>query len=271
MELRQCADAIAHLRSTGCTGNLSSPVSSAEQGSYAQGPAPVRVHPNWRGTKEPQVFDGTASDFKEWVFAVELALRAQAFDNKEREVNYASSFLSGNARLWLIASQESGETFEDWPALKSALAKVYGPQFDGEQARLGMFSAKQCASISAYTTEFLRLSLQVPEIDERSRALLFINGLQLEVRKEVMKEHPATLSQAIQAAQTVNQVKLLEACVSPRELRRRSSSEMDKQWPQKLTPEERQRLRREQGCFACRKPGHFAKDCPVAHPNAGRQ
>ena len=38
----------------------------------------------------------------------------------------------------------------------------------------------------------------------------------------------------------------------------------------KLTPNERDRLRREGGCFRCRKKGHLARDCTLAnrtHPS----
>jgi hypothetical protein len=33
----------------------------------------------------------------------------------------------------------------------------------------------------------------------------------------------------------------------------------------KLTPNERDRLRREGGCFRCRKKGHLARDCTLTN------
>ena len=156
-----------------------------------------------RVTREPNVFHGNPSEFKEWVFTVELALKCSPQGDPESQVNFAASYLAGNARLWLISSMEAGQQFSDWHSLKSALARVYGPHYDGERVRLDMFSIQQRGSIESYVTEFSRLSLQVPELDELSRALLFVNGLHGNMRTLVVKEHPTTLSAAIQAALAV--------------------------------------------------------------------
>lgn len=232
-----------------------------------------RGQPSRRFGKEPQVFAGEASAFKEWAFSLELALKAEALDKPEKEVDFAASFLTGNARLWLIAVLESGETFDSWQALKTALAKVYGPKFDQEQARVGLFTLKQRGSIQAYIADFTRLSLQVPELDELSRAVMFTNGLHSDFRQEVLKEHPTCLSGAVQAALLVDQSRLPDASAPPgkREMRRNVPVER-RRWPSKLTPEEREQLARERRCFACRKPGHMARECSEQmHPNALRQ
>ena len=97
------------------------------------------------------MFGGEANWFKVWSFAIELALKSLELGSSDRKVNYAASFLVGNARLWLISSLEA-ETFPDWPSLRDALAKVYGP------------------------------SLQIPELAKHSRALLFTNGVMSENR-----------------------------------------------------------------------------------------
>ena len=104
--------------------------------------------------------------FKEWYFAIELALKSLELGSSDREVNYAASFLVDNARLWLISSL-GAETFPDWPSLRDALAKVYGPNF------------------------------QVPELDEHSRALLLTNGLYGDVREQVLRDHPKTVAAVV--------------------------------------------------------------------------
>ena len=63
---------------------------------------------------EPPLFARDASMFKEWVFSLELALKAESMAEPEKEVDVAASFLTGNARLWLIAVLESGESFNNW-------------------------------------------------------------------------------------------------------------------------------------------------------------
>ena len=51
---------------------------------------------------------------------------------------YASSFLIGNARLWLISTRDAGEVCQDWFALRDALEAVYGPRHSDKQNRLSL-------------------------------------------------------------------------------------------------------------------------------------
>ena len=125
--------------------------------------------------KEPSLLVGDASTFKEWVFSLELALKAESLAEPE-ELDFAASFLTGNGRLWLIAVLASGESFNNWHELKTALARMYSSIFDQELARVGLFTLKQRGSLQEHIAELTRLSLQVPELDEHSRAVLFTNG-----------------------------------------------------------------------------------------------
>ena len=161
--------------------------------------------------RQPQPFDGEPATFKEWAFGVEIALKASPSRSPDDEVNFAANLLSGNARLWLMSALEAGDTFKDWPSLRDALADVYGPRFDSEQARLSLFSLKQFRDVDHFTSEFTRLSLQIPELHEHTRALLFVNGLRPEIRQAVLREHPDTSSRAIQAALTAEQARFLGA------------------------------------------------------------
>ena len=223
--------------------------------------------------KEPPLFAGDASTFKEWVFSLELALKAESLAEPEKEVDFAASFLTGNARLSLIAVLESGESFTNWQELKTSLARMYSPKFDQEQARVSLFTLKQRGSLQEYIAEFTRLSLQVPELDEHSRAVLFTNGLHSKFKQEVLREHPTCLSGAVQAALLVAQASFSETSTTTgrRQMRRNIPVER-RRWPSKLTPEEREKLSGERRCFACWKLGHMARECTEQrYPNALRQ
>ena len=130
--------------------------------------APSGERPRMRHVKSPPVFRGDTREFKEWAFAIELAMKSLQLDNAEERLSYAASFLEGNARLWFIASQEANTLFSDWPDLKSKLGEVYGPVYDREQARIDLFALHQDETLDEYINKFSRLSLQVPELDDHS-------------------------------------------------------------------------------------------------------
>ena len=156
--------------------------------------------------KEPSVFDGNQATFKEWTFAMELALRSLAFADPTEDVDYAIGYLSGNARLWVISALDGGTTYDTWDALKKALTSAYGPVHDQERCRLNLFALRQASMLSAYVTDFTRLSLQVPDLDELSRTLLFFKGLWYNLKRQVMLIHPQNLEHAIRSAQTAEQL-----------------------------------------------------------------
>ena len=157
--------------------------------------------------KDPSSFSGDAKEFKEFAFAMNLALKSLAFQDKGREVDYVAGFLTGSVRLWYISSSEAGTSFPSWPSLKQALYLAHGPSHEQEAARLDLFAITQTGCLSDYVMAFTRLSLQVPGLDEHSSALLFVRGLQPELKCQVLQEHPETLSHAVAAARTVQQAR----------------------------------------------------------------
>jgi|GEM_PF-5873018 len=221
-----------------------------------------------RFAKEPPVFDGENSQFREWTFAIELAFRSLNFTEPSKMVDYATGYLTGNARLWFISSMDAGVTFQTWQELKEALRLVYGPVFDQERIRMDLFAIQQTGKVSAYISDFSRLSLQAPELDELSRAVLFVKGLRGDLKHQVLQSHPQTLDEAFRSAQTAEQ--LLRVSQIPRSTFQSQSRPKQKEKLGKLTDEEREKLRHTGSCFACRKPGHLAKDC-TRYPNDGRQ
>ena len=78
---------------------------------------------------ELPVFDGNAAAFKVQGtgFAVKLALVSLKLAGPDSEGNYGASFLSGNARVWLIASLHAVGSYPGWDALKDALCHTCAP------------------------------------------------------------------------------------------------------------------------------------------------
>ena len=113
-------------------------------------------------------FNGDPESFREWAFAVELALRSRNLREGSLQVDFVSMLLEGNALLWLIAAQDSGETFEDWPSLKNAIAKTFGPLQSEEENRLQLISLQQETTLESYIQDFTRRNLNVSGLDEQS-------------------------------------------------------------------------------------------------------
>ena len=60
------------------------------------------------------MFTGAAPDFRQWVFSIELAMRALRLSAPADMVTYASSFLGSNAQLWLMSALDTGKEFRYW-------------------------------------------------------------------------------------------------------------------------------------------------------------
>lgn len=220
-------------------------------------------------SRNPRPFGGNPLEFKQWAFAVELAMTANNITTGEHQILFVSSLLEDNALLWFMACKDAGTTFEEWTPLKGALAEAFGPLQEGENHRLALFSISQNGSLDAYIRDFSCQSLCVPELDEHTRALLFVQGLRENTRGEALRQHPKTLSEAIRAARIANHYSLLKTRPERKNVqfkgRQEANSEASTRTYQrrgKLTDSERFQLMKEGRCFKCRASGHLAKDCP---------
>lgn len=189
-------------------------------------------------------------------------------------VDFATMHLSGNACLWFLNARDAGEVFPDWPAFKSKLAEVFGPLQEQEQARLRLMGINQEASLEEFINRFVQLSLLLPDVDEHTKALLFVRGLKDEVRHSALAQHPCNLSAAIRAARasTLTTGERRGPAFAPARRQRTTDTLYGRNGarPQRLTPEDRTRLMEENRCFACRQTGHRSREC-TRTPNGGRQ
>ena len=225
--------------------------------------------------KEPSSFGGRTEDFAEWLFSVQEALRTlQPAD----PVGYVASFLEGNARKWLISSwgPDGSRRPRDWLEFKSQLTNAFAEKDAEEWHRTRLIKTRQSGNLEEYITRFAGSSLLVPALDELTKVTLFVEGLSsLELKKEVRREHPKSLSEATRAARTAC---LNQECnsdpyanandageqVAPRRAAVRRSKPNWASRPEQLSPSERSDLFRRRLCFRCRKPGHIAANCPSA-------
>ena len=64
---------------------------------------------------------------------MEFAFCSLLMSDPVQTVKYGARYASGNAKLWVIAILETGNSNQSGPALKNALAKVNGPLHDQER------------------------------------------------------------------------------------------------------------------------------------------
>ena len=138
---------------------------SREQQGRTPDPVPWddRCQPNSRRGlgRAPKSFGGEPTQFKEWIFAVDLSLRMGMIKDGQDQVDFASSFLEGTALLWFLSCLESRRTFANWAELKESLSATFGPLDEEEDDRLNLFALTQTGPLDDYIQDFSRLSLNV--------------------------------------------------------------------------------------------------------------
>ena len=225
-----------------------------------------------------------------YFFGVELGLRANRIAKEDHRVDYATSYLGGNALLWFIFCSESGRKFSYWTSLKTALDESFGPLGADEDNRLQFFLINPKPTLGRVHKGFSRLSLMVSGLDDQFRALLFVRGLSASLRYKAMRKHPRTVSETLCAARMAHrQVSLTRGNDQRRNCEGtctgygRPSGRNVKEAPiatedhpfttrrTKLSESDRAKLLTEGRSFKCRQAGHVAKDCPEGSPSAVRQ
>lgn len=243
---------LRHLRSTSSpSGNLNA---GGETG------------PSRNRGREPAPFNGSPGEFNEWLFSMEEALRSlKPLD----PVGYVASFLTGNARKWLISAWglEGLRRPASWPEFRTTLVDTFAERYSDEFFRLRLVRAKQETDLEEYIGRFTGLCLSAQGLDQLTKATLFTEGLaSAETKKEVRREHPRSLAEAVRAARTA------ESSLGAAELPTpappgpapRSEFATIRSTRTSTTPlswAEKQRLLRQRRCFRCKRPGHFAANC----------
>ena len=111
--------------------------------------------------------------------------------------------------------------------------------------------------------------LELPDMDDATRMNYYQKGLKENIRPFVAMQQPANLAAAETIAERVDAVTFKPTTrnagfrPNPGYRAPGGPTPMELDAITKLTPAERERLRRMGGCFRCRQAGHLARDCPL--------
>lgn len=89
------------------------------------------------------------------------------------------------------------------PAFRAALVEALDERHSGELLRRQLLQTNQDASLEKYTGRFTGLCLSASQLDQLTKATLYIEGLaSTEMKKETRQEHASTRAEAVSAART---------------------------------------------------------------------
>lgn len=246
-------------------------------------------------------------------------------------VPLASTYLKGGASVWFNTLERRVQE-GDWNEFRAAFMSRFSPLDAARVARAALRKLRQRRNVAEYSTAFLRQIELIPDMSVNDQLEYYINGLHVRLADAVDRQHPATLQEAMNAAQreelrqatrqSHGPIGLRSAYYQPRptyssssysgddnmdlslidqeidalyaiddepefnsdehqlnalsnrrpgsnsngrnvrnSFRQNSSSASNGRGVPGLTREEFDRLSRENRCFACKQPGHLARNC----------
>ncbi|KIK38080.1 hypothetical protein CY34DRAFT_91600 [Suillus luteus UH-Slu-Lm8-n1] len=232
----------------------------------------------------PSPFNGDTRTAQGWALQLEayLHLNTAVYDTDEKKVIFLlSRMMKGEAAKWAeghLKTAIAAGTYGTFATLTTNFKAMFFPKNVAQTAICRISSLRQTGSVAAYASLFRTILADTGITEEVTRIMFFRNGLKREITHTILtfENIPNTLDNWLDKALDVEVRRML---INPPTYSKakdpyamdidRMEMEEDSEGEKRtrktyLTPQERERRRKNGLCFKCGKKG-LAKDCPN-HP-----
>ena len=155
---------------------------------------------------------GSGESMKDWLFSVDLAIKASGESRHDKIISSVAGLLRTNALSWLQFAQDGGLINDQttWPQFKELIANHFVPVDQIRVARSWLLDIRsgQAGSSLQELLKFTsvmhaKAAMVRPPLDDATLVDLYHKALREELRTRLLLENPATLVDAIQKAVTL--------------------------------------------------------------------
>ena len=220
-------------------------------------------------------------DLLAWLFQVNEQMALLRMYDDETRIMFAGTALTQNAKTWYhaVRSEKSVRTWDDF---QTKLKANFYPLDPVKHARDQLHPLLQMGSVRDYTATFRHLTAIIGNMSEDEKLDRYIRGLKTRTRNQVELKEPDSFEEACRLAEMIDVSNdrifgnASRAAYFPPKNRRQFPEPMDlgaiqdnrRDKPKftKLTPEEKDRRRRDGLCLYCGSNRHKLDDCPLRKP-----
>lgn len=149
--------------------------------------------------------DGKGLDVETWLFKLSNHFAAYPAA-EERQLAKAATALEGAAGRWWRLETSNGETQFSWQEFKTKILEGFKPVNAEQRAKDSIASMRQTGSAKAYADRFRSAILDIPAMTEAWKLGAFTRGLKPNVRRELERYPPVSLSEAIRIAERIDAI-----------------------------------------------------------------
>ena len=225
---------------------------------------------------------GKNEDLLAWLFQLNEQLALLQIDEDEYRIAFAGTALTGNAMTWYRAMRMEGSV-KTWKDFQDSLKAHFYPIDPVKHARDQLHPLTQTGSVRDYTATFRHLVAIIGSISEDEKLDRYVRGLKTRTRCQVELKEPDSFDEACRLAEMIDVsndrvyggANSSRSAYPPSKPRRQGPEPMDlgampenRDKPKftKLTPEEKERRRKDGLCLYCGSDKHQLNDCKLRRP-----